>query len=195
MRTAIKQFGMVFTSPSQAVDSHPAILVSLLWSCLVLCATFALLLINSLNTSIISLSPVQLFVGGGRLESFLANFAVQMIVLCIPFAIVLGMDGIKKLLANLAIIEVPGLVMALFGFLYETVFWHLYKLLPVSGLGAKAAFDAFFLLYPALLMLVYRYVLIWIVAVKAGADGRKIFLMTAIYLVLCVGLYVLGGVL
>jgi hypothetical protein len=195
MSKFIYQIRLLFAKPSQAVDEHPSSAVSLLWFCLILCATFGLLLKNSFNTSIVSVSPIQLVIGTGRLDMFLANVSVQLIVLCVPFAIVLGMEGLKKLLTNLALLQIPGLVIAIFGFLYEIVFWPLYKKLPISGLEAKAAFDACFLLYPALLMTVYRYVLVWIVAVKSGATAAKVTLMVAIHLVLCLLLYLAGGAL
>ncbi|MBP7733271.1 MAG: hypothetical protein KA140_05885 [Caldisericia bacterium] len=195
MSAFINQLKLLFSKPSQAVDDPPSATTSLLWFCVILLATFALLFKNTFNTSIVSVSPVQLVIGIGRLEMFLANVSVQLIVLCVPFAIVLGMDGLKKLVSNLALLQIPGLVIAIFGFVYEIVLWPLYKKLPVSGLEAKAAFDAVFLLYPALLMMVYRYVLIWIVAIKSGASGAKVSLMVAIHLVLCLLLYLAGGVL
>lgn len=195
MNQVFLQLKLLFSEPSKAVDNHPTALTSLVWSGIIWLITFALLIKNSLNPSIVSVSPVQVFLGTGRLESFLANLAVQVIIICVPFAIVLGTEGLKKLISNLAIMQIPALVMALFGFLYEVAFWPLYKALPVSGLQAKAAFDAVFLLYPCLLMLVYRYVLIWIVAVKAGANGKKVFLLVTIHLLLCTVLYFVGGVL
>jgi hypothetical protein len=167
---------------------------SIAWTVVILGATFLLLLKNALNPSIVSVSPIQLFATGRLLESFLANVSVQFVLLCVPFAVVLGAEGFRRILSNLAILQVPALVMAIFGFLYEIAFWPLYKSLPISGLQAKAAFDAMFLLYPALLMLFYRYVIIWIVAVKSGANGRKVFWMILIHLALCIGLYFLGGV-
>lgn len=193
MRAVLDQLRLLFVKPSQAVDSHPSIIGSVSWTVILLLTTFMLLFKNALNPSIVSVSPVQLFSGDRLLESFLANISAQFLLLCIPFAIVLGADGFRKLLANLAILQVPALIMAVFGFLYEIAFWPLYKALPLSGLQAKAAFDALFLLYPALLMLFYRYVIIWIVAVKAGANGKKVFLLIAIHVVLCVSLYFLGG--
>lgn len=193
MRAVLDQLRLLFVKPSQAVDSHPSIIGSASWTVILLLATFMLLFKNALSPSIVSVSPVQLFSGDRLLESFLANISAQFLLICIPFAIVLGADGFRKLLANLAILQVPALIMAVFGFLYEIAFWPLYKALPISGLQAKAAFDALFLLYPALLMLFYRYVIIWIVAVKAGANGKKVFLLIAIHVVLCVCLYFLGG--
>ena len=155
MSEFIYQLKLLFSKPSQAVDEHPSITTSLLWSCVIFLATFALLLKNTFNTSIVSVSPIQLVIGSGRLEMFLANVSVQLIVLCVPFAIVLGRDGLKKLVSNLALLQIPGLIVAIFGFIYEIALWPLYKKLPISGLEAKAAFDACFLLYPALLMMVY----------------------------------------
>lgn len=195
MSKFFSQLKLLLVKPSRAVEDPPWASTSLLWFFIILAVTFVLLLKNSFNTSIVSVSPIQLVIGTGRLEMFLANVSVQLIVLCVPFAVVLGMDGLRKLLANLALLQIPGLVIAMFGFLYETAFWPLYKVLPLSGLEAKAAFDACFLLYPALLMTVYRYVLIWIVAVKSGASAAKVSLMTAIHLVLCLLLYLAGGVL
>ncbi len=195
MKAVFDQFKLVFANPTQAVDSHPTVMQSIAWTVVILGATFLLLLKNALNPSIVSVSPIQLFSSGKLLESFLANVSVQFVLLCIPFTVVLGAEGFGRLLSNLAILQVPALVMALLGFLYEIAFWPLYKSLPISGLQAKAAFDAMFLLYPALLMLFYRYVIIWIVAVKSGASGRKVFLMILIHLALCIGLYFLGGAL
>ncbi len=193
MKAVLDQLKLLFVKPSQAVDSNPSIIGSVSWTAILLFATFLLLFKNALNPSIVSVSPVQLFTSDKILESFLANVSAQFLLLCIPFAIVLGADGFRKLLSNLAILQVPALIMAVFGFLYEMAFWPLYKSLPISGLQAKAAFDAIFLLYPALLMLFYRYVIIWIVAVKAGANGNKVFLMILIHAALCACLYFLGG--
>lgn len=195
MSKFINQLKLLFIKPSQAIEENPPATASLVWSFIILAATFMLLLKNSFNTSIVSVSPVQLVISTARLEMFLANVSAQLIVLCVPFAIVLGMDGLRKLLNNLALLQIPGLVVSVFGFLYEVAFWPLYKILPLSGLEAKAAFDACFLLYPALLMMVYRYVLIWIVAVKSGANGAKVSLMVVIHLVLCLLLFLAGGAL
>lgn len=195
MSTFLFQLRLLFVKPSQAVEENPSAVTSLLWFCIILLTTFVLLFKNSFNTSIVSVSPIQLVIGTGKLEMFLANVSVQLIVLCVPFAIVLGMDGLKKLVSNLALLQIPGLIIAIFGFVYEIALWPLYKKLPISGLEAKAAFDAVFLLYPALLMMVYRYVLIWIVAIKSGANGGKVSLMVAIHLTLCLLLYLAGGVL
>jgi len=194
MRKIIEQMSLLFSNPSLAVKVEPEIWPSILSSIVFWVLSLLLFLQNSLSPEVYS---VNIFQGPGIKDvplKLAISILTQLIVVGLPFAI-LCKKGIMAYLSNLALIQFLCFGLALVGFLYSSVFWPLYKILPISGLTAKAGFDAVFLLYPALVLVVFRYVMLWMIATKAGASSRMIVLMCIIHLALSASVWLLGGVL
>jgi len=194
MRKIFDQFSLLFTNPSLAIEIKPVFLP--LVTSLIAFWVFSLLLFfqNSLKPDLFSISVFPGLVIKQLPLKLIFSIVTQFIVVGIPF-LVLGKKGISAYFSNLALIQFLCFGLAVIGFLYSSVFWPLYKVLPISGLTAKAVFEAIFLLYPALILVIFRYVMLWMIATKSGASSKMVILMCILHLVLSAGVWFLGGVL
>jgi hypothetical protein len=192
MKEVFFQFKMLFSSPRFAVSNPPSVGGSLLAGVIILLISFPLLLVGSLSSSTVSISvfpPYTL----SPISAFAFAVLTQLMCICVPFFITYGVDGARSYLSNFAIIQLPGFGLALVGFLYQEIFWHLYRILPISGLTANAIYEAVLLLYPALVIVLFRYILIWKVATDIDQSPCRLFILIISHLGLSGLMWYLGG--
>ena len=191
MRRLIQKIKFLFSSVETAVDVEMSIVDNIVYSVIILLVSAFLLLKNSLSSDIIGISIFPFPQSLSFYARFGLAFLVQTFALFLPFTIVLGKRGLMTLLKNLALIQFINLVIILTGFIFESVFWPLYKILPISGLAAQSIFDAVFLLYPVLILVIFRYIFFWILALKSEASAAKVFFTTLLYCAVCAGLWMI----
>ncbi|MEZ4812128.1 MAG: hypothetical protein R2883_01320 [Caldisericia bacterium] len=194
MKKVFHQIKMLFISPREAIRIHPPIWQSILVGVFIIFASFLLLLSNSLSPSIfgITLFPSPEL---KLLPLFLFSLGTQIFTIFLPMFIVYGKKGISGYINNFALIQLCCFGLALIGFLYHEIFWGLYKILPFSGLTANAVFEAIFLLYPALILVLFRYILLWMIATKNDSSTLKLISLVIVHLILSGGICYLGGLL
>ncbi len=192
MRESFRQIKLLFSSAVSAIDNPPPPWQSLFVGGMMLVVSFLLLLSNSLSPNILSISifpapklpPVELF---------LFTISTQIVCVGLPMLLVFGRKGIRTYIDNFALIQLSGLGLALVGFFYNEIFWNLYKLLPLRGLTANAVYEATLLLYPALILVLFRYILLWMISTKLNTSTVKMMMLVASHLVLSALVWIIGG--
>ncbi len=193
MTKVLSQLKTALSNPQKSLDNTPGTTESIIASIILLALSALLLIQNTLSLDILSCSFLLGPVKAGFFAKLGFALLTQIVTTSIPFFVVAGKSGFRLYISNLALIQFIGLLIVLVGFLFGAVFWQLYKVLPISGLTIKAIFEAIFLLYPVLVLIVFRYILLWMLALRTGASPAKITLMAAIYVLLCFGMWFLGG--
>lgn len=193
MRAFLQQAKLLLYDAKKAVNLDIGYLSSVGFGFLILGITFLLLLSNSLSPDIVSISLFPTTKTFSFSLRFFAAVVTQLAGVGLPLLIVYGKKGIQAYAKNFALIQFLGLLLALVGFLFFEVFWALYKILPITGLTANAAYEAALLLYPSLVIVVFRYILVWIVATSVDESPTKLVLTTVLHLILCFGIWYVGG--
>lgn len=194
MNKVFLQVKTLFTSPGDAIQIDPPFWASILSGLVIIFASFLLLLSNSLSPSIfgITLFPMPEL---NPITLTLFALGTQLIVIFLPMIIVYGKKGFDSYIKNFALIQFLCFGLALVGFLYHEVFWNLYKVLPFSGLTANAIFEATLLLYPALILVIFRYILLWMIATKNDSSTFKLVSFVLLHLIFSGVIWYLGGLL
>lgn len=195
MKHALSKIKLVFLETDKSIDLPISFAESFLTSIMLIVLSMLFLINNPLSPDVLSLNILP-FHGKFDIYSRTAiSILIQLIVIFVPFFVVLGKKGILSLSKNIVLIQFINFIIVLIGFVYESAFWPLYKLLPISGLTAQSVFDAIFLLYPLLIMIIFRYILLWMIAIKSGTNASKTIFLVIIHFVISVVVWLIGGML
>lgn len=192
MKNALNKIKLVLLEADKSIDIPISFSESFLTSVMLIILSMLFLINNPLSPDVLSLNILPFHGKFNIYTKTLISILIQLVVVFIPFFFILGKKGILLLSKNIVMIQFINFIIVLIGFVYESVFWPLYKLLPISGLTAQSVFDAIFLLYPLLIMIIFRYILIWMLAIKSGASTSKTILLVVIHFVICVVVWLIG---
>lgn len=192
MKNALNKIKLVLLEADKSIDIPISFSESFLTSVMLIILSMLFLINNPLSPDVLSLNILPFHGKYNIYTKTLVSILIQLVVVFIPFFVVLGKKGILLLSKNIVMIQFINFIIVLIGFVYESAFWPLYKLLPISGLTAQSVFDAIFLLYPLLIMIIFRYILIWMLAIKSGASTSKTILLVVIHFVICVVVWLIG---
>ncbi len=195
MKHALDKIKLVFSETDKSIDLPISLIENIAATAILIALSMLFLTNNPLSPDVLSVNMLP-FHGKLSIYSKTAlSILIQFIVIFFPFIIVLGKKGTVLLSKNIILIQFINLVIVLIGFVYESAFWPLYKLLPISGLTAQSVFDAIFLLYPLLIMIIFRYILLWMIAVKSGTTTSKTILLVITHSALCIIVWLIGRML
>lgn len=192
MKHALEKIKLVFSETDKSIELKISFVESFIFSAVLIVLSMLFLIDNPLSPDVLSLNILPFHGKFNIYTKTLISVLIQLIVIFIPFSIVLGKKGVILLSRNVVLIQFINFLIVLIGFVYESAFWPLYKLLPISGLTAQSVFDAIFLLYPLLIMIIFRYILIWMLAIKSGASTSKTILLVITHSVICVAVWLIG---
>lgn len=195
MNLTIEKLKLIFTETEKSIELPIQNSQNIIGSIILIILSLLFLLNNPLSPDVLSLSifPLQ-----GKFNIYtktIISLLVQFIVIAIPFLVVFGKKGIQIWQKNIILIQLVNLIIVLIGFLYESAFWPLYKMLPIAGLTAQSIFDSIFLLYPLLIMMIFRYMILWIMAIKSGATSIKTIFLVIAHLTICIAVWIAWGAL
>lgn len=195
MKHALDKIKLAFSETDKSIDLPISLIENIAATAILIALSMLFLTNNPLSPDVLSVNMLPFH---GKLSIYTKtalSILIQFIVIFFPFIIVLGKKGTVLLSKNIILIQFINLVIVLIGFVYESAFWPLYKLLPISGLTAQSVFDAIFLLYPLLIMIIFRYILLWMIAVKSGTTTSKTILLVVTHSVLCIIVWLIGRML
>jgi hypothetical protein len=195
MRDTLNKIRLVFSETDKSIDLPIKSLENILASAIFIALSMLFLINNPLSPDVLSLNMLPFHWKLDIYSRVIISVLTQFLVIFIPFFVVLGKKGIILMSRNIVLIQFINFIIVLIGFIYESAFWPLYKLLPISGLTAQSVFDAIFLLYPLLIMIIFRYILLWMIAIKSGTTSTKTILLILIHSAICFGVWLIGGIL
>jgi len=193
VRKFIGQARTAFTDLTSAISSSPSIGESIVITLLLQIFCVVLLVQNALGPDATSVSPFPSPVAFSSPVRVAFSFLVQILSILLPVLVFLGKKGLLLFAENLALINFIGFCACVIGLIYQSVFWPMYKLLPLTGILAKAIYESVFLIYPVLVLFIFRYVLLWMLAKKTGASTSQIFLLAGSYLLIAAVMSFVGG--